>query len=231
MGLYAYMQQVLADRPHLYSPGWKKHPNVGSQHRDFTNLNADATEAGTNPTVTPGPFGGHGSDFPAVDTNSRIEFADSSFLDCGDTFSVEGWVKITTSGIDQTIASKGNNAYQLVINSLDNLDLNKEASTNLARSSKSLALNVWYYCVGTKSGSTSFVYLNGANDTASGTNSVCANNSDVFRIGNRAGSLGSQVMRGEIAHVAVYPYALSPGQIRAHYQAAIGRPGAKFRRM
>lgn len=219
MHLDSYMRTVLLDRPRLYESGWRI-SNGATGHADYTGQNVNANEAGTLPVPAPGPFGGISSDFP-TSGSSRIEYSDSSFLDVADVFSCEAWYYLTTTGGAQSLISKGNGEYQLLIGATELITLNREATVVLATSSKALVLNTWTHCVATKSGSTIRVYYNGADDTVAGTNSTCTDGNDVLRIGSRSGGLGEHQASGWIAHAAVYNYALSPAQVLKHYHAGM----------
>jgi hypothetical protein len=74
--------------------------------------------------------------------------------------------------------------------------------------------------VATKSGADVHVYIDGVDRTAAGTNTTLTANATALNIGRA--TTGSAYASGDIDEVAIYPTALTPARVLAHYQAGRG---------
>ena len=139
---------------------------------------------------------------------------DSSSLHTGNTFSLEAWVKPARLGSVMVIFAKSQ--YMLLLTKADKLQLYKNNSGAIATSTSPIAdASAWHYVVATKTGLTAHLYIDGQDVTGPVSNRTILNSTAPLTIGS-----GAAYFYGAIDEAAVYPRALSVGQVNAHYAAA-----------
>lgn len=173
----------------------------------------------------------------AVNLNGVSQYAEVPYnasLNPAGSFSVEFWANITndTTGAKSGVVSRlisgsvqqgylffannGNTSWQFRV-------YNGTASTTITSTAvPDLLPDTWYHVVGVYDGANIHIYVNGLpTSTASGT-VVCAPNTTApLRIGaGTTETAPSLYFPGLIDEVAVYPAALTPEQVYAHFDAA-----------
>jgi hypothetical protein len=148
-----------------------------------------------------------------------VSVADHSSLDTGDRFSLEAWVKrSSTSSATKTLLSKGTGGYQLsFVNNA--LTLSRGGSGAIAKANvPTTDTHGFHHVVATKSGSTVRLYIDGENRTGTVTNRKIANTSTALNIGRYTS--GTEYLPGTLDEVAVYGVALTATQVREHFKAS-----------
>lgn len=212
-----YVEEVLADSPRAFY-----------RMNESSGLPQDSSGNGLHMTTTTGtPI--YGLPGPIADGNTAIQLpsagyfsrADNALLDLGDVFSLEGWFQRTETGAsDKAILGKGSCAYLLRLSTSHLAEMLRSQVQGLVTSGDHPTITnttAWYHAVGTKNGASFFLYLNGADMSASEVNSVCVDNALDFMLG--ADHLGTTAGQLILANLAVYPTALSATRIKAHYDA------------
>jgi uncharacterized delta-60 repeat protein len=152
-------------------------------------------------------------------SNDYIDIADHESLDTADTFTLEAWVKrSSTSTSGKTVLSKGTGSWQLSF--VENkLTLTKSGSGTIATANVSTTdITGFHHVVATKSGSTVKLYIDRIDRTGTVTNRTIGNTSTALNIGRN--TAGSEYFPGLIDEVAIYNVALSPAQVQLHFTAS-----------
>ncbi len=139
-------------------------------------------------------------------------------MNCGDTFTVEAWIKLTTLSANHPIVVKGvNNAYRFYILSTGALALYKGPGTlSVTTATGLITSGSTFHCVATKSGATNKIYVNGVDVTGSVTNQTMVDNAEALFWGWDGGTTW---LDGVADEIAVYSTALSSVRVAAHYAA------------
>ncbi len=194
---------------------------------DFGSLQGGVTEDVSAGSGGPSPVQVMGFD------GSTGYISTASSVEGPDVYSIAGWFKTTSDnggiiiqfGQDQT-GTGGGYDRQLYVGTDGNLYFGEYCggATVLATSAP-VDTGQWDYAVGVSTGSTMKLYLNGIL-VASNDFSECYDAAGYWRIGG--GGLsgwtneGSSWFDGDLAEVAVFPSALTTGQVRALYAVADG---------
>lgn len=164
----------------------------------------------------------------AVELNSAdfdvVSVPDNASLDCADTVTVEAWVtRGATQGTVQGIISKATGAYLLRFNASNQLNFLRSQTADIVSSTTTITdQTTWHHVVGTKSGATVKLYIDGVDVTGSVSNSTLADNALALIIGGDTG--GGDPLDGVIDEVAVYNVALGASTVLAHYNAGLAAP-------
>jgi hypothetical protein len=157
--------------------------------------------------------------------NDRISVPDSATLDVGDSFSLEGWVRRSTTSGTEELFNKGGNGFQLSVLSAPNLNqvvLRKANVTTIARSTAGVpADGNFHHVVATRSGPGAVaIYIDGVN---AGTTQVSATQviQDTafplqFGLGNSANA--------RFDEFAVYDRVLTPAEVGCRFALASSSP-------
>lgn len=212
----AYADEVLADLPAGY---WRLGEPSGATAVDET---ANGNDGAYQNTPTLGVTGALTGDADtAVTFNGSDEFVtvtDDAALDLGNTFTLEAWIKRAANGTFQAIIQKGSGAYILYFDSDNKVYVARDNVQNLARSTGTITDTSWHHIVATKTGSTTKMYVDGADVTDAIADSTLVDTADALHIG-AAAAVGR--FNGSLDEVAVYPTALSAARVTAHYDAAL----------
>lgn len=222
-----YEDTVLADSPVGFWPLGETSGNVAT---DLTQT-YNGQEFGSYTQGDAGP----GVRFPnkalnLSGSNAYVRLDHTTLLEPA-AVSVEAWLKPSSVPVNDTIVlispQSGNgenstNGYDLVLdgsNSGGNGKVTFNAGTSVTTAA-ALPLGVWSYVVATNDGTVTRIYVNGKQSSATtgaGPNYGGAPNFDalITRFG----------MPGDVADVAIYGSALSPGQVAGHYASAGYVPG------
>ena len=230
MAVSPYQAAVLSDAPGAY---WHLGEAAGI-FPDLTGHGNNMNATGTSPIrAQPGLVPGNSDG--CIQANAGASGAGmggtSPTTDLGDIWTVEAWIKRTeTSTAVQTIMSKPNGGYNVRINN-NRIELLCAGTAVLATSTVTVADTNVHHIVGTKSGASGHIYLDGVEVTGTYTNTTTANTAYWFAIGNDNGA--AAVVNMFIDEVAIYPTALSLARVQAHYNTGLtpwssGVPGARM---
>lgn len=158
-------------------------------------------------------------------TNDVVVLSSHDIISGIQDFTVESWIYPTASSIDYIFGNynSGHNGLELYqVNG--RIDL-YWAGLNASTSAGSIVANNWYHVVGTRSGNTASIYLNGSfSSSATNANSIPVSVSYPFTIGNGY-NYTSEAFGGRIASVKVYNRALSAAEVQQNFNATRGRYG------
>lgn len=150
-------------------------------------------------------------------SSEYAERADETALDLGDTVTMEAWVKRASTGVLQTIMSKGAGAYNLRFSATNNLEFVKSTVAALVASTTTVTDTDWHHVAGTKTGATVKLYIDGVDRTGVVTNSTLADNSRSFKVGaDDNGAVAQEFFNGSIYGAALYSTALSGARVASH---------------
>jgi hypothetical protein len=113
--------------------------------------------------------------------------------------------------------TKRTEAYDVRFNTRDHVVFHRPGSGAIVASTLTITNTSCHHIVVTKSGSTSRIYVDGANVTGTVTNRTLTNSTSVLRVGSN----GTNDFSGTIDEVAVYGSALSAATVSAHYAARL----------
>ena len=146
---------------------------------------------------------------------------DSNTLDVGDSFTLEGWIKRSSTAKTHHLYNKGANGLHLVVMNQgagSQVFLRKTNVTTIARSAGGVGAGTWHHIVATKNGTSSAkIYIDGVLDTVAVSPAVT--------IANTAFPLTFGVADSTPAvydEFALYDTALTAAEVAAHYNAGIG---------
>jgi hypothetical protein len=215
-----YRNVVLTDGPAGY---WRLGETSGGAV-DETGHAAGGTYTGAVTLGVPGALTGDSNLSARFDgSTAYVKVPDNTSLHVGDTFTYELWVKReATQGVTQRFLHKGGGAPSLGFGTNNKLVLlpGGSGATATATSTITITDRNWHYVVATKNGTQTHIYIDGSDRTALATNTTMTSNTTALNIGRA--STGSAYFDGDIDEVAVYPFALSPQQVQAHFWAGLG---------
>jgi Concanavalin A-like lectin/glucanases superfamily len=189
----------------------------------------DASGHANNGTYVGGPalgaLGVFGTAVSMDGVNDYVRVPDSSSLDVGNAFTLEGWIKRGSTSHSDSLFNKGAGAFQLVALSAASggrVVLRKANVTTVAQSTAGVpADGRFHHVVATKSAGVVHIYIDGVEGTqllAPG--QILVNNAEPIYVSETAGDR----LLGQLDAFAVYGQALTPTQVNARYAA--GQPPA-----
>jgi RHS repeat-associated protein len=216
----SYAAAVLADQPNAY---WPLNEPGGPKAADASGNNNDGTYTGSPVFGVPGALADGANTAIRVGGGSDgLTAPDSASLDVGQTFTLEGWVKLNGGSV--VVFNKGTNGDQLSDPNLQNgynLRVGNDGSIILGQSlgnsivtanAGALPLDGHYhYLVGTDSGGVGHLYVDNVR--------VDATSDTTPRISNVPHSLDMAGGNADVDELALYPTVLSTTRIAAHYTA------------
>lgn len=215
----AYRDIVLADSPRGY---WRLGELSGT-----TAVNAERTASRSGTYVnapTLGILGALRGDVdPAIGplngTSQYVNCTADSGLNLGDVFTLEAWVSRGATGAARMIMSKAG-AYEFGLDTDATLMLRQSGGTGIYYATTGALGTGWHHALATKSGAMVHIYVDGT-EPAHGayTATTCADTANPLLIGGDW-NVG-QFFNGAIDEAAVYPFALSPERVLAHYRAGL----------
>jgi len=222
-----YAQAVLADNPRAY---WRLGELSGTVARDETG-------SGNNGTYINNPILGAPGGTTETDTaitldgsTQYVQILDDAKLDLGDSVSVEALIRRTNdANLDSIVMKGGAYGLQLDDNTVNGQVLWRQDGGGIfAHANPGISADgLVHHVVGTKSGSTRKVYIDGVDVTILDTNVTLTDTGNELNIGRQA-SNGTRYFHGSIDDAAVYSYALTAAQVAAHYAAAKASTAQRF---
>jgi len=154
----------------------------------------------------------------AVSLNSAtdsVRVPGSNSLDVGDSFSLEGWIKRTSTTVSQTMFNKGGNGLQLTVMSAgsgNQVYLRKANVSTIARSAVGVPADGHYHhIVATKNASAVKIYVDGIESTVPvSTVQVVQNTTFPLQFGP------GSAQPVTFDQFAIYDQVLSPADVSAH---------------
>ncbi len=155
-------------------------------------------------------------------TNEALTVSDDPALDLGDSFTVELWLKRERTAATETLIAKGpdtSDAYYIYLDTDDKVRLWRigAPSGDVLVSTIAITDTNWHHVVFTKDGATASCYIDGADRSGAFQNKTFVDNTGTLNIAQE--SSGVYNFQGSLDEIALYQYALTPGQVAAHYEA------------
>ena len=216
---------MLADRPAAY---WRMDETSGNTMVDASGNRNDGTYEGAFSLGQPAPFAGNGNTAVTFDsrTGGYASVPSTTSLQMN-TVTIELWIKKRSTTEYGVYVAKnvtpgggaGSGWFQLLNNRHTGaLEFRVTSDGDPALiSTSTLALDTWYYVVATYDGSVAKLFVNGKLDGTLAVVATPQQTADPLFIGRRGDGLFADAVLDDIA---IYPAALSAGQIAAHWQAA-----------
>ena len=166
-------------------------------------------------------------------TWNTVRVAEDDSLDVFGTLTVELWAKITDSRTHQVIYKRHGGgdpswaSYRVNFNSSDKPEFavyNTSGSSATAIADSAASLNTWYHIVGVYNGSNVYIYVDGlsADSTPPSLTGDILDSDSWLQVG---GLDGSQMMKGYIDELKIYPYVLAANEVQEHYIKSKGQFG------
>lgn len=214
-----YPAVVLADAPAGY---WRFDELSGTTAFDSSGHGNNGSYLNGPLLGQAGAFAGSGTAVSFDGVNDLVRVPDSNSLDVGDTFTLEGWVKRTSTSGSQTLFNKGGNGIQATVMSAANGNqvwLRKANVTTVARSSIGVPADGHFHYIvvtknGTGAGSVKIYIDNVESTTLLAPAQVIANTAFPLEI---SGGASSQHVYDEFA---LYDGVLSAARVAAHFTTA-----------
>jgi hypothetical protein len=146
-------------------------------------------------------------------------------LDVGDVVTLEAWVNLNGSrpgGGGRGILSKGSGAFYMRMDGASGaLQFLKSQQANIVTSTANVPVSGWHHVVATKSGAAVHLYLDKADVTGAVSNATLASSGQPVTIGGDTFGAGvSEPWLGSLDEAAIYARALTPAEVKAHWDAA-----------
>ena len=198
---------------------------------------------GTYPGSVPGPSV---TGFPGMGTNNlAVAFASSNWqgtsnpgfagfvdvpMDVNDSLNITGTVTLAAwlqakpnDGRFETPVGRGDTSYRIDVDgtSSDLLHFNAVGG-DLDGVAPAAQINdgKWHFVVGTYNGTEEVLYIDGVVNATAAETGLASGNFNDFTIGEAPDYGASRAFDGNIAQVAIFNYALSPGQVQSLFYAA-----------
>jgi hypothetical protein len=213
----SYSTTILADSPVGY---WRLHETTGTSAVDSSGNGYDYTYSGSYTLNQSGPLTGETS--RAVYFNDGyLTRATAAALHPGDSISIEAWVKRTTVTFGtQCFYDPAANEGVFKYNATDKLVIRKDSVADIFTTTASFTdTSDFHHVVFTKNGSAYHVYVDGADQagTDAGNQTLVASTAAPIFFSD---SSLTDYLYAHVSELALYDYALTSGQVAAHYAAA-----------
>lgn len=205
--------------------GYWRLDGAGATDSDSSGYGNDGSDVNEVSHQVPGALAGTDDTAVRLD-GGYVNVPNSPSVALDGSFTLEAWFKTTTSGQQQAIIERYDhpwpNGEVVRIGSDNHLHgyVNSATETVGVRGSSSVTPDVWHHVAVTCDGTTLKVYLDGLLDGTTKTKALPGAGSGDLRLGARGDDAGLR-LQGGLDEAAVYPTALSPGQIRSHYLAGV----------
>lgn len=172
-------------------------------------------------------------------TDEYVDLYDTMNASLSTTYTVSAWIKTTTVGEANVVASYRSTSsatpiyFQMDHNNADARFVVRDGAGNIATASYASALttNTWYHLTGVRNGNTTRIYVNGVEGTsATATFGTISHNKAI--IGGIVVGVGSTpqsttLFKGAIDNLRIYNYVRTPAQIAWEYNR--GAPLAHYK--
>lgn len=197
---------------------WPLTETLGTSAVDFTTHAQNGTYTGVYTLNNTALLVNDGTLKSVVLAGGYISVPDSNYLDCGDTVSVEAWIKrVTVDGTDQYLVSKGTGAYGVRLRTDNRIVLSKVGTGDIAASTGTLTDTASsHYVVVQKSGTTVEIWLDGVNVTGAITNQTLTDNAVALNIGREVSGATANY-KGVIGYVTLNKRLLTSAEITRRY--------------
>ena len=221
-----YNPSIVRDGLVLYldAANTKSYPGSGTTWTDISGKGYDGTLI-NGPTFSSDNLG-----YIVFDgSNDRVDGVHNSELNLRNDVTVECWFRRTGSRGDWVrVFGKGdssNRTYGLWYHVNSNYFLyqryNGSSNMNILLT-KSVVLNTWYHMVGTSSGSTHTLYVNGVKEGTVSNSSTFYSSTNPYKVGY--GNIHSTHI-GNVSNCRIYNRGLSEAEVKQNYNALKGRFG------
>ncbi len=156
-------------------------------------------------------------------TNDKVTIADNNALDLTTNYTIEAWIKPTAfnwlGGIVSKYHVNSSNGYILRLNGTgDNSGISFD---EMSTSNGVLSLNKWQHIAAVNNNGTRKVYINGVEQTITGTPLTTVANSDPVIIGQDFSAGASRFFNGNIDEVRIWNTARSASEISTNMNVAL----------
>jgi len=219
----SYRDTVLATAPVAY---WRLGESSGSSAADISGNGNSGTYGNSYLLAQPGALASDPDTavrFTGTPSTGDVVVPHGSSLSYGDNVSYEAWVQLATlppsTSAGANIITKNVGSMLMRIYPSGIFALRKSGGNEIARSSAALTADGRYHqLVGTKSGATIHLYLDGVDVTTAVVNQSLTSNTSQLVIGHNPISTNDG-LDGFIDEVAVYDHGLSAAEVSGHYSA------------
>ena len=162
-------------------------------------------------------------------SSSRLEVAIDASLDISNNISICGWIKLSATGINQRIVEHKTTAlrtdgYGIRVGTDDKINF---ITTNSAKDAKSTTValaGIWYHFAVIQSGTTKYVYVNGALETTVTDCDVLVSANSILRIGTSSYSL-QEFLNDYLSEIEIYNVDLTATEVLNLYNETEGEYG------
>ncbi len=149
--------------------------------------------------------------------NDKVIVADDNALDVTSNYTIEAWIKPTALTSNAGIITKGSNGFNLQLTSTG--DYSGISFDGKSTSNGILTLNKWYHIAAVNNNGTRKIYINGIDQTLSGTASSTLVNSDPLTIGQDFST--TRYFSGNIDEVRIWNIARTSTEINNNLNVAL----------
>ncbi len=228
--LTAYSAEVLADNPLAY---WRHRESLGTTALDEAGNSAGPFNGTYTAGVTLGAAGPLYGGSTAVDVNGSTGYVDAGApvpLRLTGPMTAEAWVRADTSPGLASIAGYADESITPVqlafflfsVNAgYPTLQWGANSTFQSVSASSSIGTGSWHHVAAIRDVQVVRLYIDGqlAGSATADTSVRTGTTAKLFLGADWSGSAATHFFDGQIAHVAIYDYALSPDRISAHYAA------------
>jgi large repetitive protein len=219
----AYRAEILADDPASY---WRLGETSGTTENDERAANTGTYVNGVL-LGQPGTILNDTNKAVALDgVNDYVSVPDSNSLDMTAGVTLETWMKRTKSAAYQVIASKPGNGqsklenYALWLNTSNQIVAYFGNGTTYVSVTGGTIDTAWHHVAASYDNATAKIYVDGILRASATSTVALTPNSLPLNVGRSNDN--SYFYGGLLDELAVYPRALSPTRLRAHYETGLG---------
>lgn len=200
---------------------WRLNEPSGTIATDLKNGN-NGTYTGTPTLGNAGPLTLWANSLGAkIVTGSYVSVPDSTALDVGDIFTIELFVKRTTTGAEHVLVSKQASAWLIAFKSDNTLWLGQEGVPYMWGTTTAFTdTTKWHHIVVTKNGATRHIYVDDVDEALTGSNTTIGNNNSSLLFGRDSGG-AAPATDDYLSEIAIYSTALAGATVSTHYANAV----------
>jgi hypothetical protein len=200
---------------------WRLNEPSGTVATDLKNGN-NGTYTGSPTLGNAGPLTLWADSLGAkIVTGSYVTVPDSTALDVGDVFTIELFIKRTTTGVEHVLVSKQASAWLVAFKSDNTLWLGQEGVPYMWGTTTAFTdTTKWHHIVVTKNGATRHIYVDDVDEALTGSNTTIGNNNSSLLFGRDSGG-AAPATDDYLSEIAIYNTALAGATVSAHYADAV----------